>query len=76
MNQNGLSDILLANQTAGEVEVILNQGAAGFGTPALYRAGVDPSEVIGGMGTTPLSLFSLEATAGVAAGRSHTRRSS
>ena len=53
MNQDGLLDLLLANQTAGEVEVILNQGAAGFSPPAVYRAGVGLSAEIAGTGTTP-----------------------
>ena len=67
VNQDGLLDILLANQTAGEVEVILNQGAAGFGPPTLYQAGTGLSAVIDGPGTTALSMFSQEATVGVAA---------
>ena len=47
--------------------MILNQGAAGFSPPTLYRAGVGLSAVIGGTGTTPLSLFSQDGTVGVAA---------
>jgi len=67
VNQDGLPDILLANQTSGEVEVILNLGDGGFSTPTLYRAGVGLSAVVGGTGTTPLSLFSQDGTVGVAA---------
>ena len=58
INQDGLPDILLANQTSGEVEVILNRGDGNFSTPTLYRAGIGLSAVVGGTGTTPLSLYS------------------
>ena len=67
VNQNGLPDILLANQTSGEVEVIRNLGNGHFSTPTLYRAGVGLSGEVGGTGTTPLSLYSQDATVGVAA---------
>ena len=66
VNQDGRLDILLANQTSGEVEVILNQGAAGFGPPTLYRAGIGLSAVSAASDTTPLSLTSQEGTVGVA----------
>ena len=67
VNQDGLLDILLANQTSGEVEVILNLGDGQFSQPTLYRAGVGLSAVVGGTGTTPLSIFSQDGTVGVAA---------
>jgi hypothetical protein len=67
INQDGRPDILLANQTSGEVEVILNLGDGEFSTPTLYRAGIGLSAVVGGTGTTPLSLDSQDGTVGVAA---------
>ena len=67
VNQDGRPDILLANQISGEVEVILNLGDGDFSTPTLYRAGVGLSAVVGGTGTTPLSLYSQDGTVGVAA---------
>ena len=38
-----------------------------FSQPTLYRAGVGLSAVVGGTGTTPLSVFSQDGTVGVAA---------
>jgi hypothetical protein len=67
INQDGRPDILLANQTSGLVEVISNDGDGRFSQPTLYRAGVGLSAVIGGTGTTPISLFSQDGTIGVAA---------
>ena len=66
VNQDGLLDILLANQTAGEVEVMLNHAAAGFGAPTLYRAGSGLSAAIAASETMPVALTSLEGTVGVA----------
>ena len=67
VNQDGRLDILLANQTSGLVEVILNLGDGQFSQPTLYRAGVGLSAVIGGSNTTPLSVLSQDGTIGVAA---------
>ncbi len=47
--------------------MILNLGAGNFSTPTLYRAGVGLSAVVGGTGTTPLSVSSQDGTIGVAA---------
>jgi large repetitive protein len=66
-NQGGLLDLLLANQTAGEVEIILNEGAVGFSRPAIYRAGLGLSAEIAGTDGTPASIMSQDATAEVAA---------
>jgi FG-GAP-like repeat len=62
-----LSDIVLANQTSGEVEVIDNLGDGVFGQPTLYRAGVGLSAVVAGSGMTPQSIESQDGTIGVAA---------
>ncbi len=67
VNQDRRQDILLANQTSGEVEVILNLGDGTFSQPLLYRAGVGLSAVVGGAGTTPQSVYSQDGTIGVAA---------
>ena len=67
INQDGRPDILLANQPAGEVEMILDLGDGSFSQPTFYRAGVGLSAVVSGAGTTPLSVFSQEGTVGVAA---------
>ena len=67
VNQDGRPDILLANQTSGEVEVILNLGDGRFSQPTLYRAGLGSPRSSAGTGTTPLSLFSQDGTVGVAA---------
>jgi hypothetical protein len=67
VDQDGLPDILLANQTSGEVEVIPNLGDGNFGAPTLYRAGAGLSAVVGGTGSTPLSIYSQEGTVAVAA---------
>ncbi len=67
VNQDGFPDILLANQTSGEVDVIPNLGDGQFGQPTLYRAGVGLSALIAGSGTTPPSIMSLDGTIGVAA---------
>ena len=68
MNQDGLPDaILLANQTAGEVEVMLNRGAAGFSPPAPYRAGGGLSAQVDDSAGEPASIISQDGTVGVAA---------
>jgi FG-GAP-like repeat len=67
LDRDGLADILLANQTSGQVEVISNQGGGNFGQPTLYRAGSGLSAVEGSSGTTPLSVLSQDGTIGVAA---------
>jgi FG-GAP-like repeat len=67
LGRDGLPDILLSNQTSGEVDVILNLGDDKFSQPTLYRAGVGLSAVAGGTGTTPLSVCSQDGTLDVAA---------
>jgi hypothetical protein len=67
VNQDGLPDLLLTNQIAGVVEVVLNQGAAGFSPATIYRAGAGRSALIGGSSTTSPSLFSQEGTSGAVA---------
>ena len=67
VNQDGLLDILLANQTSGEVEVILNLGDGASARRRFIAPGSGSPRSIGGTGTTPLSLFSQDGTVGVAA---------
>jgi FG-GAP-like repeat len=67
LNHDGLGDILLANQTSGEVDVIMNQGGGHFSAPVLYRAGVGLSAVAGGSEGAPLSVISMDGTVGVVA---------
>ena len=62
---SGLPDIVVTNKLTGLVSVIRNHGGGIFGTPVPYRAGTGllASDNSG-------SVTSMEATAGVAAGRS------
>ena len=67
IDQENLPAILLANQTSGLVDVILNLGNGTFSQPALYRAGTGLSAIVGGDGTSPGSVLSMDGTVGVAA---------
>ena len=67
VNQDGLPDLLLANQTAGEVEVMLNLGVAGFSTLVPYRAGSGLSAQVDDSSGEPASVVSQDRTVGVAA---------
>ncbi len=68
VNQDGLLDLLLANQVTGEVEVMFNLGISSFRSPSIYRAGVGLSSMIEGTGDPGFSLLSQEGTTGVVAG--------
>src|SRR5262249_22275711 len=67
VDQDGVRDPLFPNKLSGAVGVLGGLGGGAFPPPAWYRAGTG----LYGLDTTggPATVTSLEATAGVAAGR-------
>ncbi len=68
LTQDGLPDLVLANQAEGTVAVMLNLGGGRFGPTSIYRAGTGLAAVSGGVESPSSTLVSQEGTLGVAVG--------
>src|SRR5262249_35621505 len=65
--RTGLLDLVFTNELTGQLSILRNLGSGTFAPPEPYRAGTGLSAIDAGSGSPRVT--SLEATAGVAAGR-------